>query len=314
MTFRPWDVAWHDALYGPAGFYRRPEGPAGHFRTASHAAPGPLGAALARLARSTGCDQVVDVGAGRGELLTAVHSADGSLALLGVDVVPRPSGLPPAIAWADQAPDAMPRTLLVGWELLDNVPCPVLAVDGERVRVVEVDDDGRERVGGPAEPHDLAWCHRWWPGAAGERIEVGRPRDELWASLVDRVTDGVALAVDYGHLAGARPASGTLTGYRAGRQVPPVPDGSCDITAHVALDALGGRLLTQYQALRLLGIQAQRPLPSSDVAAYLAGLAAASEAAELLDPGGLGGFGWVLHPRGGAASRLLEEWTHGAPS
>ncbi|NED77150.1 hypothetical protein G3I51_33510, partial [Streptomyces sp. SID9944] len=27
-----WRAAARDALYGPAGFYRRPEGPAGHFR------------------------------------------------------------------------------------------------------------------------------------------------------------------------------------------------------------------------------------------------------------------------------------------
>ena len=38
-TWRTWEAAWRDALYGPVGFYRRPEGPAGHFRTAAHAGP-----------------------------------------------------------------------------------------------------------------------------------------------------------------------------------------------------------------------------------------------------------------------------------
>ena len=36
----------------------------------------------------------------------------------------------------------------------------------------------------------------------------------------------VAVAVDYGHTIGSRPARGTLTGFREGRQVPPVPDGT----------------------------------------------------------------------------------------
>src|SRR5680860_1046831 len=235
VTHRPWDVAWHDALYGPAGFYRRPEGPAGHFRTAAHAS-GRLGAALARLARSSGCEAVVDVGTG---------------------------------------------------------------------------------------PADRRWAACWWPTADPRaRIEVGRTRDELWASLVHRVSDGLALAVDYGHTADRRPASGSLTGYRGGRQVAPVPDGSSDLTAHVALDALvevapHGLLLTQAEALGRLGIGADRPsvgAAAGDPMAYLAALSASSEAHELLDPGGLGAFGWVLHPRGDAASRLVTEWTHGAPS
>ena len=44
LVMVPWREAWHDALYGPAGFYRSAEGPAGHFTTSTH---GPLGAALA---------------------------------------------------------------------------------------------------------------------------------------------------------------------------------------------------------------------------------------------------------------------------
>jgi hypothetical protein len=35
-------------------------------------------------------------------------------------------------------------------------------------------------------------------------------------------------------------------------------------------------------------------------------LAAASQAAELTDPGGLGGFTWLLHPVGAACAGLLE--------
>lgn len=326
MPFRPWQDVWRDALYGAGGFYARPEGPAGHFRTASHASSsGLLGAAIARLARGAGCDRVVDVGAGRGELLSAVAVADPGLALLGVDVVPRPAALPAGVAWDRLAPTSMSSTLLVGWELLDVVPCPVLEVDSDGdARVVEVDPAGAERLGGLVAPADLAWCERWWPAAGpGDRLEVGRTRDDTWADLVARVTGGLCLAVDYGHVAGSRPTGGTLTGYRRGRQVSPVPDGSCDVTAHVALDALaaaageGGTVLTQHDALGFLGVRPTGPDPvaaTTDPMAWLTGLAESSEARELLDPGGLGGFGWVLHARGRRAAEYLTEWTSGASS
>ena len=99
-------------------------------------------------------------------------------------------------------------------------------------------------------------------------------------------------------------------GYRAGRPVAPMPDGSCDLTAHVALDAVAAAtsglvtasvLTTQRAALRALGVDARNPshdLATSDPVAYLAALARAGEGAELLAPGGLGGFGWLLQSTG----------------
>ena len=86
-------------------------------------------------------------------------------------------------------------------------------------------------------------------------MEVGRARDEAWAGLVGRLRSGVAVAVDYGHVAVARPPAGTLTGFRSGHHVVPVPDGSCDLTAHVAMDSLRhDELVDQRTALRRLGI------------------------------------------------------------
>jgi SAM-dependent MidA family methyltransferase len=120
-------------------------------------------------------------------------------------------------------------------------------------------------------------------------------------SALDR---GLAVAVDYAHVAEARPPFGTLTGFREGRETAPVPDGSCDITAHVALDACalpGGRVMTQRAALRALGVSGARPpltLASTDPTAYLRALASAGAAAELTAPGGLGDFGWLLQPVG----------------
>ena len=108
---------------------------------------------------------------------------------------------------------------------------------------------------------------------------------------------GLAVAVDYAHQRDSRPPSGTLSGYRDGRQVPPVPDGSCDVTSHVALDAcaVAGQsagatqtlLTTQRAALHALGVRRSMPpheLSRSDPVGYLTALSAAGEVAELTDP------------------------------
>ena len=129
-----------------------------------------------------------------------------------------------------------------------------------------------------------------------------------------------SMAVDYGHEAGGRPAAGTLTGYRDGRQVPPVPDGSCDLTAHVALDACAAAgsaagatataLVRQADALRALGVDATRPTTANareDPLGYLRSLAAAGSAAELLDRAGLGGFGWLVQGVGVALPERLVQ-------
>jgi SAM-dependent MidA family methyltransferase len=321
--------AWQGALYGPDGFYRRAGGPADHFRTASHAAAAILAPALARLAADHGCTAVVDLGAGRGELLNALAHATTGLRLHGVDLVPRPPTLAPSVAWSvgidALQSGALAGALVVAWELLDTVPCPVVAMDAAGVlRAVLVDpSDGRERLGPSAPADQVAWCARWWPlRAPGERAEVGAPRERLWSEVVARAArDGeaapvVLLAVDYDHRAGARPPSGTLSGYRGGRLVPPVPDSSCDITAHVALDAVaaageaaGARTLSltdQRTALRALGVRG-RLAPGEPVAASALGRVSAE--AELIDPGGLGGFGWLLQQAPSAPAQAPQGYT-----
>ncbi len=175
-------------------------------------------------------------------------------------------------------------------------------------RVVLVDPvTGAEALGEPVEGADADWLARWWPlRSPGDRAELGRPRDLAWAGAVRALERGVAVAVDYGHVLATRPPAGTLTGYSGGRQVPPVPDGSCDLTSHVAMDAVAaatgaGVLTDQRTALRALGVQGGRPpreLASTDPAGYLRALAAAGEAGELLDPAGLGGFHWLVQAVG----------------
>jgi SAM-dependent MidA family methyltransferase len=307
-----WKAAWDSALYGPDGFFRR-ESPAAHFRTSVHTSP-LFARALVRLVRQTGLDTVVDIGAGRGELLTEMHRLDPALDLLGVEVAGRPQGLPDAIAWTSALPESV-EGLVVANEWLDNIPCHAVEVDGDgRTCVLHVDPaSGEETFGAPLSsasvPPSLAdWCARWWPldpSEPGTRAEVGTSRDSAWSDVVRRVHRGLAIAVDYGHVAGSRPPFGSLRSYRDGRQVALRADGSADVTAHVATDAVaaavGGVVLPQRDALRRLGVDATRPdlaLATTDPAGYVAALSRATEAAELIAEGGLGDFLWVVTATG----------------
>ncbi|WP_370620075.1 SAM-dependent methyltransferase [Mumia qirimensis] len=298
-----WRTAWEAALYGADGFYRR-ESPAEHFRTSVHASGG-FAAAVLEYARRHRLRSVVDLGAGRGELLGALDAlAPGELALHGVDVRPRPPELHERITWSSELPDRIVGLLFAN-ELLDNVPCDVVECDADGVvRGVLVDPvGGDEQLGEPVrDPDVLEWLERWWPlTEAGARAEVGVTREAVWSDAVARLEQGVAIAIDYGHLRADRPPFGSVRSYRDGHEVTVALDGSCDVTAHVAVDALAravdGALVRQRDALRDLGTDGTRPpigLASTDPRAYVAALSAASGAAELTAAGGLGDFWWVV--------------------
>lgn len=333
----PWSRAWERAAYGDAGFYSAGDGarggPGRHFRTSVH-----VGAvfhrAIAtlvtqideRLAHPVRLD-VVDVGAGNGELLSGILdsvTADLAerLAPVAIDVRPRPPLLDPRIGWIEgSAPDVIPpdvHGLLIAHEWLDDVPLDVAQIDGSgRMRLVLVDPLGRESLG-PVLDDDTAcgalgvdaasarsWLATWWPLATvGDRAEIGLPRDQCWHAAVGRLSAGTALAIDYGHDRAARAsrrfAAGTLTAYRDGRVVPAAPDGRVNITAHVALDSVvartGASRSSQRESLLELGVSAGLPvhdLALRDPVAYAEALVTASDSAELLDPAGLGGWCWI---------------------
>ncbi|HEY5183662.1 MAG TPA: hypothetical protein VIM19_01885, partial [Actinomycetes bacterium] len=97
-------------------------------------------------------------------------------------------------------------------------------------------------------------------------------------------------------------------------------DGSCDVTAHVALDSCAAAgtaagaadsvLTTQRAALLALGVDGRLPDPAlagCDPGGYAARLARSSRAAELLDPGSLGGFGWLVQCVGLALPRRFHQ-------
>lgn len=318
-----WRTAMERALYGDNGFYRRGERPAEHFRTSVHASPR-FAAAVARLLVEVdallGHPQrldVVDIGAGSGHLVSNILAcAPPDLATrlvpTAVEIAPRPAEIPSRVVWRSDLPGDI-TGLAVANEWLDNVPLDVVEHTPDGVRTVLVDPStGTERPGPAPSEEDRDWLERWWPlREPGDRAEIGRPRCAAWASVVGRISRGLALAVDYSHSRESRPVYGTLAGYRDGLTVPAVPDGSCDVTAHVALDACtaaGERagatcsvLTTQRDALRALGLSGTRPpldLAQRDPRAYVAALCHAGEDAELTDPSGLGGFGWLAQTVG----------------
>jgi SAM-dependent MidA family methyltransferase len=363
-----WRQAMQAALYGPGGFYARGEPPARHFRTSVHVSPGYAAAVLELLHEvdeGLGWPEridLVDIGAGQGELLEQVLAAAaepgpggqgrpgrgpagpgaagrrpggrgrgdrglaGRIAACAVEVAPRPAGLDPRIRW-ERVPPATITGLVIASEWLDNIPLDVVELTAAGPAVVQVNPaTGAERPHGRPGPTDLAWVRDWWPlRACGERAEVGRTRCTAWAGVIRRIDRGVAVAADYGHLRAARPGCGTLTGYLEGRAVPAVPDGSRDITAHVALDACAEAgeaagagetvLTTQRAALRELGLDARRPplaLAASDPEGYALALSRASQAAELTDAAGLGGFGWLAQAVGMSLPGPLARLAQGA--
>jgi len=338
--FLPWSTAMERALYGPDGFYRTQGGPAAHFRTSVHASP-LFAAAIARLLLET--DEalgrpseiaLVDVGAGSGELLEAVrahllsidkHHPDHAnaagysmidrLQLIAVELADRPDNLTSDIEWRNDLPDVTSVTgLLIANEWLDNVPCDVVQSTPDGWRAIDVATDGTECLGAAPDLEQQAWLSTWWPSdrssdpdQTSARAEIGLRRDAAWQRAVAVLGRGVAVAIDYAHVRTSRPLFGTLTGYAHGRQTVPIPDGSCDITAHVALDSCAAAAAAthaewtihsnQRTVLHSLGITGARPdlsLASSDPRGYLRALSQASAAAELTDEAGLGGFGWLV--------------------
>ncbi|NUS73054.1 MAG: hypothetical protein HOQ05_06560 [Corynebacteriales bacterium] len=309
-----WKYAMERALYGPSGFYRHPDGPAAHFRTSVHATPlfaTALLRLLTRVDKALGHPptiDVVDVGAGRGELLAQLsQQAPAELGqrcvFTAVEVAARPTTLASHIQWRAHIPEF--RGLLIANEWLDNVPLDIAIIDAPgSARYVLVDEAGTEHPGPAIGPEDAAWLSRWAPTDAA-RVELGTTRAKAWQDTISQLRAGVAVAIDY-RASGAA----TLTGFSQGREVAPIPDGSCDITAHVHVESVAaagieaGALtsveLSQRAALMDLGITAARPrldLAAREPLIYMRALAEAGQAAEILDPDGLGAFAWLIQTK-----------------
>lgn len=249
--------AWEDTLTGDRSFYRGPEGdPYRHFATdiAGSEVIVPLVQELLATAGeyAGGPLAVIDVGSGAGGLLKRLALEGTDARLIGIDLRVRPPGLDPGIEWitgdARQVAGDLRgiRGVVVAHEFLDDIPCEAVEADEDgRPRRILVDTDSRELLLGELldDPADLAWLKEWWPVTRPlVRAEIGRSRDLAWTAITGMLDVGAALAIDYGHTRVERVAGtwdgGTLVGYRDGHVVTPVADGSCNLTAHVAIDSV----------------------------------------------------------------------------
>lgn len=302
---RPWRAAWRDCHLGSGGFYRR-HNAEDEFSTGVHV-DDTLARYLADLiARQRANDPgedfaVIDIGAGAGRLLADLRKLlPGRINFIGIDVRSRPANLHETITWMEREIDPSSSDItgqdgqwsgvLIAHEFLDDIPCDVVELDDNcDPRIVLVDPTTGAQELGPAltdravhrftdEPErDRAWLAQWWPPTKpGARREIGWPRDVVWNRLRRVVSNGQAIAIDYGHervdrLRGVWDG-GTLKGFASGRPRRPIPNNTMNITAHVALDACAG----DHASV----------LPQSQVLPGLAGF-----------PGGRGSYQWLIEPR-----------------
>lgn len=304
-------IAWADAWFQANGTFYASNQSENHFAT-SIDVDGQVANALANLIaqqHELHRDRdflVIDVGSGSGRLLEQLRKqVDDEVHLLGVDIRERPPGLSHDIQWrqltiVENNSDVTGASrdlagVVIAHEFLDDIPCEVFELDEDTSpRLVLVDPaTGAEDLGprlddpaaatllGSIEPAEVrAWLDTWWTATRpGARREVGITRQRVWSALNRSVEVGCAVAIDYAHTYVDRISGvwdgGTLKGFSAGRPQRAVPDGSVNITAHVALDALASpnaRLTTQDQILR-------KPTLTSW-------------------PSGLGSYTWLVEPIG----------------
>jgi len=250
-TDPPWKQAWDNALFGPSGYLRSRPVPFSRPRDA---------------VLSVSLSKAAELSAAEAALLGAAGELAPDLAGAGLDVR---FDVPPGFGG-----------LVVAVDWLAHVPTHVVEVfvDGHP-RLVHVATSGREALGArlseTSVPQSIGlWLTEWWPvvdHGVGARAEVGTSRDAAWAGVVRRLAPGgVALAFEPGHLADSRPPGGTLASPSeasssgasssgasssgaapsgAAPAGPPIPDGSHDLSAAVALDSVaaasGGRVVAE---------------------------------------------------------------------
>lgn len=309
---RTWVDAWSST-----DFWKRNQ-PESHFH--GLATVGTLFAtAVLELARERGLRRIIDIGAGHGALLHRLHALDPTLDLVGIDQRPRPPGCPgtwwmsrwSADSWSPGLdPLAAGPALIVGLELLDDIPAPV---------VQHVDDMWRHRctdgsIGPAVHDADTVWLERWWDEGVSH-AEVGRSRDDAWAAVARAASPGsTLLMVDYGHVRGERRP--TFTAHRAGHMIDPTRLGSSDassvnLTAHVAVDAVDAAMrdagAERYAMGRVRDVIARlgsSTLDASPAPDVLTDLARRGERRFYAGPAG--DFWWLCHTMGPCSRRTTS--------
>jgi len=258
-----------------------------HFQTPVHASTRTahvIANLLSNVEESTTDPVIIDIGSGSGELLRQLSNlAPECTTLIGVDQRPRPDDLPASITWhqldileleADfhDLADSI-NGILIAHEFLDDIACPIVELDDEvQPRIVLVDPaTGTEDLGphldDPAADRYLGdttrveasdWLTQWWPPTRPlARREIGTTRDRVWRNLTQTIDNGYCVAVDYAHSRQDRVRGvwdgGTIKGFANGVPQSAVPNGSVNITAHVALDSCAGPASTLHRQSELLG-------------------------------------------------------------
>lgn len=310
------------ALYGPDGFYMRPDGGRagrrrGDFITSAEV--GPLfGLVLARYLddvwRAMGEPSpfvVVDAGAGPGTLARAVAAAapacSGVMRYVGVEISPaQREGHPPDIDSRAELPDGPFDGVILANELLDNLPFRLCVFDdgwresfvadrgdGSFAEVLSTRLDPVPAVLPVAPPH-------------GARAPLADGAVSWLADARSRLSSGHVTVVDYTApttssmaLRPWREWLRTYRGHERGGHYLAEP-GAQDVTIEVPLDQFPepDTLRTQAQFLQRWGIddlvtEGERHWAAHAAAPDLDAIRMRSRAVEaraLLDPSGLGGF------------------------
>jgi len=302
-----WSSAWSRSQFGEGGFYRTHRAEQ-EFTTSVHVDRQLAQVLATRIEgerqRSSDRDfAVIDIGAGDGTLLRQLHNLlPSGITYVGVDMREPPQQLTNDVTWIQRTIDEATTDItgrdgewtgvLIAHEFLDDIPCDVVELDESLTpHAVLVDPiTGAEEIGpgldDPAASRfiddptgSLAWLERWWPATRPlARREIGLSRDRVWGRLRNVLTRGTAIAIDYSHTEADRRRGvwdgGTLQGFAHGRPRRPIPDGSMNITAHVALDACAGSTR-----------RAGESLAQSSVLTGLAGF-----------PGSFGSHRWLIDP------------------
>jgi SAM-dependent MidA family methyltransferase len=360
------DVFQEAALYDPdGGYYERPGrvGRAGDFVTGPSWHPA-FGRTIARIARKLWDEErgrelsekggegvprtmrapidVVDVGAGEGELLAAAHAALQSwgireqFRLVGVERSAARRAIAaetcPSATWLTSFEEVSSlRGLLVAYELFDALPVRALLFDGEelRERVVTLGPGSKGFAWDGAPCADGAELLEGFRARGihflrNQQVEIRPCAARLASALGERLSQGLLLVFDYGAPARAlysavRP-NGTLEAFHAHsvtRDVLSEP-GDRDITAWVDFTEL-------HEALASLGLDVAGPVSQARVLSA-AGIGADLEdgfgeqisaeraadrnaIARLVAPGGMGeSIRVLLASRGSAVRDALLAW------
>jgi SAM-dependent MidA family methyltransferase len=309
------------ALYGPHGFYTRPDGGRagrrGDFITSAEV--GPLfGTVIARALdawwQEAGQPEkfsFVEVGAGPGTLARAIHAASPAcwmhLDYIAVEVSAAQRAMhPDFITSVEVVPNSIECGVIFANELLDNLPFELWVFDSgwRKAHVTTTGDGFSEIVKNVDVPEFL-------PERAphGSRIPVQRSAAQWLSSSLSRLKSGRVIVIDYctattTQIAGMQWREWLRTYAHHDRGVHYLKNvGDQDITTQVAIDQLvqvrePDAVRSQAQFLQLWGIgelveEGKAEWGKSAAAPTLAALkmrSRVSESEALLDPNGLGGF------------------------